>query len=125
MTTEQIRKTLTVHRYVISEIGIYITYAIKETDRLTSEHVLSLTPVLSLSALVSIGSINRFEANPIKIWWETPKGTPLESAWGQFYTNFTLSQYEALTLAVRHEYEKSLANDMNLLEIDKALEALQ
>lgn len=125
MTTEQIRKNITVTGFRINDIGICIDYWSKPLHTANFQRNLQLTPVQSLTELEKIGSINRFTANPIRVWWDSPKGTPLEATWELFLTTFYLSQYEALTLIVRHEYEQSLKNDMHLLEMDKALEALK
>lgn len=125
MTTEQIRKSIHVNYYGISDTGIFITYTTtKSSETYSPEHV-KLSPIQTLQQLERIGSITKFDANPIKVWWETPKGTSIECGWDEFHATFTLSQYEAITLVVRHEYEQSLKGDMDLLEIDKALEALK
>ena len=126
MTTDQIRKNVTVNKFHVSTDGIFITYINKPIGIATYELTLNLNKFQSAIALERIGSINKFEANPhLRIWWDSPKGAALDAYWEQFCTTFTLSQYEAITLVVRHEYEQSLQSDMNLLEIDKALEALR
>ncbi len=125
MATEEIRKKVTVIGFSLTKIGIYITYTSKTANLPNEEKVIDLDPLQSLVALERIGSIDKLEANPITIWWESPKGTALKCNWEQFFPTFILSQYEAIQIAVRHEYEQSLKSDMNLLEIDKALEALQ
>lgn len=127
MTTEQIRKSITVTDFNLSETGICIKYTTTPSDDATRfEKTLSMPPLQSIIELEKIGSINKFEGNPyIRIFWDSPKGTPLDAYWEQFCTVFTLCQYEAITLVVRHEYEKHLLSDINLLELDKALEALK
>lgn len=125
MTTEQLRKNITVKGFSLSRIGIYITYTCKPSNSKHYERTLNLDPVPSLTSLEQIGAIKKFEANPLKIWWDSIKGTPLVADWPVFVQYFIFSQYEAITLVVRHEYEQSLKSDMNLLEIDKTLEALK
>jgi len=125
MTTDQIRKNITVTVFRINDIGICIDYWSKPLNAANFQRTLQLTPVQSLTELERIGSIKRFNTNPIRVWWDSPKGTPLEATWELFLTTFYLSQYEAITLVVRHEYEQSLQSDINLLELDKALEALK
>jgi len=125
MTTDQIKKQVSVNIYTISDTGLFITYHINKTAETHSIEHYRLSPIQTLHQLERIGSIRRFEVNPIKVYWESIKGAAVESDWEQFHQLFTLSQHEALSLVIRHEYEKSLESDMNLLEIDKALEALK
>jgi hypothetical protein len=125
MTTEQIRKRITVTRFDILDTGIFILYLDKSEPPGKDNKVLRLAPIESIIALRSIGSINKFEANPIMVWWDTPKGTSVSGTWYDLCATFVLSQYEAITLVVLHLYEESLKSDINLLEMDKALEALR
>lgn len=126
MTTEQLRKRITVTRFRLSDTGIYITYTNTHAAISTHEKTLNLNKFQSVTELERIGSITKSEANPhVRVWWDSIKGAPLEAYWEQFVHHFILSQYEALTIVIRHEYEKSLESDMDLLEIDKALEALK
>ncbi len=123
MTTEQIRKNIKVAGYSISQIGIYITYF--SGDNLNFHKTLDLPPLQAITALKAIGSIDKIETNPTRIYWESPKGASCDAEWELFCNTFTLSQYEAITLVLRHEYEESLKNDMNLFEIDEALRAIK
>jgi hypothetical protein len=125
MTTEQIRKNITVTDFRILNNGIYIDYWNKPLNVANFQKTLNLTPIQAITELEKIGSIKRFDANPMRIWWDSPKGAACDARWEQFCTTFILSQYEAITLVVRHEYEQSLKSDMNLLELDKTLEALR
>ncbi len=123
MTTEQIRKSVKVCGHSLSGIGIYITY---QNCLVNSEaQHYQLDPLQSVIALERIGAISKFEVNPIRVWWDTAKGTPVNGVWTDFRSTFVLSQFDAISLIVRHEYEKSLEGDMHLLEIDAALEALK
>lgn len=125
MTTEQIRKSIHVKYYGLSDTGIFITYFRESRPDENTPKAYKLNPVQTLQVLERIGSITKFDVNPIKVWWETPKGTSVQCGWDEFHSTFTLSQYEAITLVVRHEYDLSLKSDMNMLEIDKALESLR
>jgi hypothetical protein len=124
MTTDQIRKNITVMGFVLIETGIYISY-VNSCYSKNKVRNLNLSPNESLASLKQIGAIDEFEANPINIFWESPKGTAIQCKWEEFWTTFTFSQYEAITLVVRHEYEQYLQSDLTLLEMDKALEALK
>jgi len=123
MTTEYIRKNIKVMGYSISNIGIYITYFFGDNLNLT--RTIDLPPLQAIIALERLGAISRFEVNPTRIWWDSPKGAPMDAPWEIFCETFTFSQYEAISIAVRHEYEKSLDADRSILELVKALEALR
>lgn len=126
MTTEQIRKNISVNTYFIVNAGLLITYFTDPQYKLADScNTYSLPPIQTLQLLEKIGSIKKFEADPIRVWWDTVKGTAVHGSWEVFCNHFVLSQYEALNLIIRHEYEQSLKSDMNLLEMDKALEALK
>lgn len=125
MTTEQIRKSVKVCGYSLSVLGIYITYQSWFTNSSPEVQHYQLDPLQSVIALERIGAISKFEVNPIRVWWDTAKGTPVNGVWTDFRSTFVLSQFDAISLIVRHEYEKSLEGDMHLLEIDAALEALK
>lgn len=125
MTTEQIRKNVIVMGFSISQIGIYITYTYKLADFTNDERTLALDPLPSIIELERIGSIRKFDTNPLVVYWDSPKGAACHGSWELFHPWFVLSQYEAISLVVRREYEQSLKSDMNLLEIDKTLEALK
>lgn len=120
MTTEQLRKEITVNYYHITNAGIYVVYfyALKNEIR-----YLHLNPEECARQLSAIGSIDSWESQPFRIfsseWGDDPQD------WITFAKTFKLSQWEALTLAIRHEYEKELEKDANLLEIDTAIEALK
>jgi hypothetical protein len=45
--------------------------------------------------------------------------------WPWFVRNYKICQWEALAIAIRHEEEKELTNDMNMLELDSAINALK
>lgn len=72
MTTEQIRKNITVMGFSLSKIGIYITYVNKPAYLPNESKTIDLNPLQSIISLERIGSIDKFEANPIKIFWQTP-----------------------------------------------------
>ncbi len=96
--------------YSISAIGIYITYEETFTNPVADNKHYELNPLDSIIELIDMGAID---------------SDLLSKSWEEIHKTYKLSQYDAICLVVRHEYKKSLENDMNLLEIDKALEALQ
>lgn len=122
MTTEQLRKEITVYSYGIYDKGIYIGYTRKgDTKHLT------LDPEECARQLSAIGSIESWSNGELglQLRWEEVINRSVTWGWNVFYLSFKLSQWEALTLAIRHEYEKELEKDANLLELDTAIEALK
>lgn len=122
MTTEQLRKEITVYSYGIYDKGIYIGYTRKgDTKHLT------LDPEECARQLSAIGSIESWtkDENGLQLRWEEFIDRTVTWGWNVFHLTFKLSQWEALTLAIRYESEKELQNDANLLEMDKIIEALK
>lgn len=122
MTTEQLRKEITVRNWYISADGIYIEYW-----RHTTISELQLNPEESAYQLSAIGSIESWtkDENGLQLRWEEFIDRTVTWGWNVFHLTFKLSQWEALTLAIRYESEKELQNDANLLEMDKIIEALK
>jgi len=116
MTTEQLRKEISVYNFGLSKIGIYVGYAQNGVTK-----TLTFTPEETAIQLQAIGSIHSWVAEPFYIYIEEDK----KVNWTAFYKNFVFSQWEALTLVIRHELGKELEKDTNLLEMDKAIEALK
>lgn len=122
MTTEQLRKEITVSSYRLHDEGIYIGYSRKnDTKHLT------LNPEECAFQLSAIGSIESWSNGELglQLQWEDVLNRSVTWSWNVFCLSFKLSQWEALTLAIRHEAEKELEKDSNLLEMDKAIEALK
>jgi len=118
MTTEQLRKEIIVCHWALHAKGISIRYyKYSESDPIWLE----LIPEEAAIQLQAIGSIHSWVAEPFYIYTEEDK----KVNWTAFYNNFIFSQWEALTLVIRHEMEKELEKDATLLEMDKAIEALK
>jgi hypothetical protein len=107
MTTEQIRKSIHTTWYGIFENGIRVEYTWHDTrDSKGTQRTLTLLSTEAIEELKAMGEIE------IEDWkWVSD--------------NYILSQYDAIQLVIRHEYAKSLDNDITLLEMDKALDALK
>ena len=107
MTTEQIRKAVEVKDFSVKSHGIYVSYLKwNENSEAMECNTIRLSPEESINELNAIG------ATECKYWH-------------LLYRGYIFSQWEALTLVIRHEYRKSLDTDMNMLEMDKAIEALK
>ena len=121
MTIEQIRKEIKVLQYVISPHGIEIIYYLFHVDFPEKKHLV-LTPEDSARQLSAIGSIDSWEHQPFRIWSDDWGEDPQD--WETFSKNFKLSQYEALTLAIRHEYELSIEKDSNIMDLTNSINKL-
>jgi hypothetical protein len=87
---------------------------------------LILSPEETVKELLCIGSIEAFDLGErIKVRWKEFREQAVTWGWPVFILSFHLSQWEALSIAIRHEAEKELANDINMLEMDSALNALK
>lgn len=121
MTTEALRKIIMVRNWIIVPDGISISY--ERTDEYPYKLLhLILSSEETAHALLSMACIDGYllENGTLIIEYEGVNYT-----WGNFSIIYRTCQWEALTIAIRHEAEKELKNDMNMLELDSALEALR
>lgn len=100
MTIQQLREHITVFKYFIFQDCAVIEYYFK-----TEKKALSLLFDQLKISLFAIGSIDDSELISLK--------------------EYTLSQWDALNLAIRHEYELHLESDDNLLDITAAMDKLK
>mgnify|MGYP001565878748 FL=1 len=109
MTTEEIRKQVMVTNWHIKSEGLHIVYQKWNNESLFFEYQdLKIPPEEALKELYAICSIDEKTDN-----------------WHWVHSHYILSQWDALNLVIRHEYKKSLEQDSNMLEMDKAIEALK
>jgi hypothetical protein len=121
MTTEALRKVIKVTYWMLGEKGISISYE-REDSTPSSLHLI-LSPADSVRELTVIGSIDSAEyygGNNIVINYN--EGS---CRWEGFLGIFKLCQFEALQIAILHEAMKDLDNDIDMLEMDSALNALK
>src|SRR5687767_13528954 len=98
MTTEQIRKKIHTVGYGLFANGLRVLYTWFEKRNSKGENrTLTLTANEAIDELKAMGEIETDD-------------------WEWIGDNYILSQYDAIQLVIRHEYAKSLDNDMNLLE---------
>lgn len=121
MTTEALRKIITVRGWMIVPDGISVSYERIEENQSKIFHLL-LSSEETAHALLSMACIDGYllENGTLIIEYEGVNYT-----WGNFAIIYRTCQWEALTIAIRHEAEKELKNDMNMLELDSALSALR
>ena len=122
MTTEQLRKVIKVTHWMIGEKGLSISYE-PEDVKPTSRHLV-LNPQSAIRELGAVGSVDDYicddDINRTSIefddkWHSFP----------QFLERYQFCQWEALCIVLRHEAEQELNNDINMLELDSALNALK
>jgi hypothetical protein len=118
MTTESLRKVMTVTAWSLTETGLTISY-IREDVTPTIRHLV-LSPSDTIQHLTVVGSLEEGSAEYVSgkidgLWYSYPQIVQL----------YKMCQWEALSIALRHEEVKNLENDLNLLEIDAALDALK
>jgi hypothetical protein len=118
MTTEQLRKEITVTHWSINNSGISIKY-FKKTDTQNDYYELEINPEECAHQLSAIGSIDSWEADTFLLNYENS-----QLHWAAFVHTFKLSQWEALTLVIRHELEKETEKEINQGDIGKAIDSI-
>lgn len=120
MTTEQLRKEIEVANWHINYAGISITYyRTYENNTKPIPIDIKLTPEECAIQLSAIGSIDSWEADTFLLNYENSK-----LHWAAFVNAFKLSQWEAFTLALRHEQEKEIENEIDNGDIGKAIDRI-
>lgn len=120
MTTDQLRKSITVKAWMIDTDRIDISYDYIDTNSKKHELTIFLPANRAAHFLSSYGDIDVVSNDPLTIVWDDK-----EYIWEQFALKYKLSQYEALRIAIAYEYEKHLESDVNLLEMDAAIAAIK
>ena len=120
MTTDQLRKSITLTNWAMNSQGICMDFYFLETNYEKSIHHIFLPITRAAEYLQQIGEIDILSEKPLTIVW-----VDKEYTWEQFIKEYNFSQYDAFRLVVKYEYEKVLANDVAMLEMDKAIEALK
>jgi hypothetical protein len=122
MTTEQIRKLIHITEYDLTEKGIKIEYVrwSDRDDELGTKKTLWYTPTETAKLLSIIGSIDLWERDPFRLRYSV-YGVSINDTWFGFCESFTFSQYEALTLAIRHEMELEADKDIQQSDLGKSI----
>jgi hypothetical protein len=118
MTTEALRKAIKVTDWKLSENGLTISYE-RDNHNPKSLHLV-LSPKETIKELSIVGSIEQVNEFDLMALW-----CSCWYYWPQIPISYKMCQWEALSIAIRHEEEKELANDMNMLELDSAIQALR
>lgn len=121
MTTEALRKVIMVTTWSLTKEGLTISY-VREDHNPKSLHLI-LTPAEATRELTAIGEIDSAEYyGGDKVIINYNNGS---CVWNGFIGIYKLCQWEALSIAIRHEAKKELSNDINMLEMDSAIDALK
>lgn len=119
MTTEALRKVIKVTDWSLSETGLTISY-LREGHQPQLLHLI-LSPSEAGEELLKMGLIDKVHTEFVfSIEWDG-----MDANWATFILNYKFCQWEAISMAIRHEEEKELSKDMNLLELDAAIAALK
>jgi hypothetical protein len=118
MTTEQLRKVIKVTDWNLNSTGLTVSYE-REDHAPKSLHLI-LSPQETLKELSIVGSIEEVNEPGLMAFWRS-----CWYYWPQIILNYKLGQWEALLIAIRHESAKELNNDVAMLEMDSAIEALK
>jgi len=120
MTTELSRKVVTVTNWSLNHKGMTVSY--ERTDgKLPKTLHLILSPVETARYLYSMACIDGYkDTTELMI-----QNDGVSYSWGNFALNYKTCQWEALQIAIWHEAEKELENNINMLELDSAINALK
>ncbi len=121
MTTEALRKVITVRNWVLTHKGLSVSY--ERTDAMPyKEFHWILSPEGTLRALYTQSCIDFYSLVDDE-WIVEMNGASY--TWDNFAANYRTCQWEALQIAINHEASKELDKDMNMLELDAAINALK
>lgn len=121
MTTDQLRKEIIVSHWTLHSAGITIGYYINTKH---DPQWLKLNPEECARQLSAISSIDSWESHGSMFSGLLLNIGTQSMNWNAFVNEFKLSQWEALTLAIRHEYELSIEQDSNMMNITNAVNKL-
>jgi hypothetical protein len=124
MTTEQLRKEIMVSTWSLTKDGLIISY-VREDHTPKALHLI-LTLEEAANELSFVGDIDEYIPSKNNVNW--PSEFSIDGAWyimEKLPTIYKVCQWEALSIAIRHEAGKELQKDVNLLEIDSILNALR
>lgn len=111
MTTEALRKLITVTNWHLSNTGLIISYE-REDLKPNSRHII-LNHETTIKELGIVGSIEDYFLD------EEKSTIQINGKWlsfNDFVAEYKMCQWEALSIAIRHESEKELANDLNVFD---------
>jgi hypothetical protein len=119
MTTQQLRNQITVTNWSMTEELMSISYFRSHNNQSKNFHLI-LKPVDYLELLSSIGSIDDVDITTNSVI----EGECTYSL-ADFVKNYNLSQWDALSIAIRHEMDVDADADLKHWELfiqDKALQ---
>jgi len=114
MTTDKLRRLIHVSVFYYTNEGIEIKYILNSESFCLKLNIISSFEYLTATNLLDDYNGANLTGNIDGEW----------ISWDKLICN-NLSQWDALNIAIRYEEEKQILNDSNLLEMDKAIEALK
>jgi len=114
MTTQQLRKQITVHNWLLVNGGLTIYY-----NKGIEDFQFTLSPEEALKMLHRIGSVYNWYSHPF-INIQEDENSP-NVGWEEFTRDFVFSQWEALTMVVVYELEKEADKEIENSDIGKAI----
>lgn len=117
MTTENLRKTMHVTSWSLTENGLTLSYTRQDFSPKTLHLV--MTPEQTLRELNVIGDLDNISD-------DCTRGS-IDGVWyvySDLVKVYQMCQWEALTIAIKHEAENDLMKDIKLLEMDEAIRAI-
>lgn len=118
MTTEQLRKVIKVNTWGLTDTGLTVSYERQDSNPRLLHLILNRAE--TLKELWLSGTIDEYNSTE-----ETATTDSLTCSFDELIISYALCQWEALSIAIRHEAEKELVKDTNMLEIDNMLNALK
>lgn len=118
MTTEQLRKLIKVTDWSLNENGLTVSYEREDHNPKLLHFILN--PLEAYKELSIVGNMEGIN-------YQSSLGSTA-TEWYHYqnlFPNYKMCQWEALSIAVRHEATKELSNDMNMLELDETINALR
>jgi hypothetical protein len=118
MTTETLRKNMAVTSWSLTANGLTISYT--REDKTPQIRHLILTPLETLNELYMVGSVEDKNEQSIM--------GMMDGCWYHFANlvkSYKMCQWEALSIAIRHEEEKNLEDDLNMLELNAFIDAMK
>lgn len=118
MTTENLRKVITVTAWSLTVSGLTISYVREDSNPKILHLIMGIED--TVPELHVVGNIEDIQMQD--------RLAMLHGEWFKYESigkYYKMCQWEALEIAIRHEATKELETDMNMTELDAAIRALK